>query len=54
MDDKQKMYTHLFSRVCDAIKEIEFHNYGTAKRILIEAQLECEEMYMDGKISYQN
>ena len=51
MDLYQKMYTTLFNRVTDALKEIEGLNFGNAAEILKEAQKKTEEMYVeaDGK-----
>lgn len=43
----KELYFHLFGAVCDAIEEIENNNYGTAKEMLIKAQLECEEKYIE-------
>ena len=47
----QKMYTTLFNRVTDALKEIEVLNFGNAAENLKEAQKKTEEMYAeaDGK-----
>lgn len=44
--DYQKLYTHLFNASTNAVKELEQQNYGTAKKILVEAQQGAEEMYM--------
>ena len=46
MDYKQ-VYFLLFNRITDALCAIENSNYGTAKEILIKAQQETEEIYMD-------
>ena len=45
--DYQKLYTTLFNRITDAICQMEKANYGTAKDILILAQQETEELYLD-------
>ena len=45
--DYKKLYFHLFNAATDAIEAIEKQNYGQASAILIAAQQETEEMYMD-------
>ena len=45
--DYKKLYFHLFNTVTDAIEAIERQNYGQAAALLIAAQQETEEMYMD-------
>ena len=48
MDTLARCYTHLFSRVSDAIEALEAQNFGKAKDILIRAQQEAEELYISG------
>ncbi len=43
----QKMYTHLFNAITDALDAIEAQNVGQAAELLREAQLEAEEMYIE-------
>ena len=45
--DYKKLYFHLFNAVSDALQAIEQQNYGQAAALLIAAQQETEEMYMD-------
>lgn len=45
--DYKKLYFHLFNVLTDAIEEIETGNIFTARDILIKAQQETEEMYME-------
>ena len=45
--DYKKLYFHLFNAVTDALQAIEQQNCGQASAILISAQQETEEMYMD-------
>ena len=45
--DYKKLYFHLFNAATDAIEAIEQQNYGQASAILIAAQQETEEMYID-------
>lgn len=45
--DYRKLYFHLFNAVSDALQAIEQQNYGQASAILITAQQETEEMYLD-------
>ena len=47
--DYKKLYFHLFNAVTDALHAIEQQNYGQASAILITAQQETEEMYMEGE-----
>lgn len=42
-------YTSLFNAVTDAIRAIEQQNYGIAKDILIQAQQQSEELYLEQK-----
>ena len=45
--DYKKLYFHLFNSVTDAIEAISAHDSLAALNILIRAQQETEEMYMD-------
>lgn len=45
--DYRNLYFHLFNAVTDALQAIEQQNYGQASAILITAQQETEEMYLD-------
>ena len=45
--DYKKMYFHLFNAMTDAIEEIQTGDVLTARNILIRAQQETEEMYME-------
>lgn len=47
MPDYKKLYFHLFAAMADAVEAIEADNYGQAKEILISAQQEAEENYID-------
>ena len=47
MTDIPNYYTLLFNRVTDAIKALEQQNYGTAKDMLVKAQQEAEELYIE-------
>lgn len=49
MPDYQKMYTILFNAVTDAIESIQHHNAALAEKILIQAQQETEELYINGE-----
>ncbi len=46
MQDYKALYIHLFGAVSNAIEEIEKLNLGNAKHILIVAQQESEESYL--------
>ena len=47
MPDYQKLYTLLFNAVTDAVEELEKMNLGRAKELLISAQQQAEERYME-------
>ena len=48
------MYYHLFNALTDALEAIEAQNFGQAKDILILAQQETEEMFMDEDVQEEN
>ncbi len=43
----KKMYLHLFNAVTDSLEAINQMDYGKAHQMLIRAQEECEEIYLD-------
>lgn len=45
MDD-QRLYTTLFNAVTDAVRELDKLNVGSAKEILLRAQLTTEGMFI--------
>ena len=45
----RKMYTHLFNAVTDALEEMERQNFGAARQLLVQAQQDCEELYLDAE-----
>ena len=47
----KKMYLHLFNRVTDALRALEDGDPAAARALLIAAQQECEELYLDGEES---
>ncbi len=47
MPDFKSMYFHLFNHVSDAIDAIEQQNFGQAKEILIAAQQQAEDEYVE-------
>ena len=47
--DYKKLYFHLFNAVTDAIESITNGDSFTARDILIRAQQETEDMYMEEK-----
>ncbi|MFZ5975745.1 MAG: hypothetical protein ACOYU3_10175 [Bacillota bacterium] len=49
MIDYQMMYIILFEGITDAILNIEKQNYGFALDVLIKAQQEAEEMYVQAE-----
>ena len=49
MPDFKKMYLHLFSHVSDALDALERQNFGQAKEILIAAQQQAEDEYVESE-----
>ena len=50
MDELYKnLYFHLFNQITDALEEMEKQNFGQARDILIRAQQEAEETYLNAK-----
>lgn len=49
MPDYQKLYTTLFNAITDALEQIEHRDFAKAKQLLMQAQQETEEMYMDAE-----
>ena len=49
MPDYQKLYTLLFNAVTDAVEELEVLNVGRAKNLLIAAQRQAEEQYLESE-----
>ena len=47
MADYQKMYLTLFHAMTDAVESMQQFNFGAAREILIRAEQEAEEIYMD-------
>ena len=45
--DHQQMYSLLFNAITDALRELDAQNFGLAKEILIQAQLQTEELYIE-------
>ena len=50
MDELYKdLYFHLFNQITDALEEMERQNFGRSRDILIRAQQETEETYLNAK-----
>ena len=48
MDELYKnLYFHLFNQITDALEAMEKQNYGEARDILMRAQQEAEERYLN-------
>lgn len=45
----RKMYTRLFNAVTDALEEMERQNFGAAHQLLVQAQQDCEDIYLDAE-----
>ena len=46
MESYKKMYLQLFNEVTNALQALEKQNYGNAKEILKNAQMQAEESYI--------
>lgn len=46
MPDYEKMYHALFNAITDALAAMENQDPGTAVRLLKQAQIHCEELYI--------
>ena len=49
MPDYQKLYALLFNAVTDAVRELDALNVGRARELLVAAQREAEERYIEGE-----
>lgn len=47
MTDYQKLYVFLFNKITDAVKAIDTGDVSSARAIMIKAQQEAEEMYIE-------
>lgn len=47
MNDFPKYYTRLFNGITDALEALQEQNYIKAQDILIRAQQDAEEMYLE-------
>lgn len=45
----KNLYFHLFNQITDALEAMEKQNYGEARDILIRAQQEAEERYLNAE-----
>ena len=45
----RKMYYTLFNAVTDALEAMEQQNYGQARELLMAAQQQSEEIFMDSE-----
>ena len=45
----KKMYLRLFNAVSDSLTAMEQMNYGEARRLLMQAQQSCEELFLDSE-----
>lgn len=50
----RKMYTLLFNQITDALNDMENANWGSAKEILLSAQLSAEALYIDYAVPEEN
>ena len=49
MPDYQKLYTTLFNACTDAITAMDRMDFGTAKGVLVSAQQQAEELYLEAE-----
>ncbi len=47
MPDYEKLYFHLFNQLTRIMECVEEMNYGLAKQIIIQAQQETENLYIE-------
>ena len=47
MPDYQSLYTKLFNAVTEAVEALEQQNFGQAREILVRAQQQTEEAYIN-------
>lgn len=47
MPNYQKLYTLLFNAFTDTIEQLNMQNYGNAREIMMQAQKEAEELYLN-------
>lgn len=52
MESLPKYYLALFSILSDVMEEIDAHNYGRAKELIMKAQAEAEELYLNQSEQY--
>ena len=45
----RKMYYTLFNAITDALEAMEQQNYGQARAVLMAAQQQSEEIYLDSE-----
>lgn len=46
MDIYKALYTRIFNAVTDALDALDSQNFGQAKHLLMQAQLDCEALYI--------
>ena len=47
MSSHKEMYLKMFNAATDALRQMEKLNFGTAKAILEQAQVDCERLYIE-------
>ena len=47
MEDYKKLYYRLFNVYSEVLEQLERQNYGLAKEILIKAQQEAENLFLE-------
>lgn len=45
--DYQRLYTLLFNSITDAIEALQAQNFGAAQEILVKAQQQAEDIYLE-------
>ena len=50
MPDYKKMYLLLFNAITDALENLSDNNYGAARDLLIAAQQQTEELYINAEV----
>ena len=49
MELYRELYFHLFNAVTDAIAQLDALNYGAAREILTNAQIEAEDRFLNAE-----
>lgn len=54
MPDYKSMYLHLFNAITDSLSALDALNIGQARALLMAAQQQCEELYLQDASPEEN